>query len=109
MSQISYYTDEHIAKAVIYGLRQRGIDVLSVPEADMMGASDEVHLAFALTEGRVLVTQDTDFLRLTTAGALHAGVVYAPQHTPIGDMIRGLVLIHQVLTAEEMIGQIEYL
>jgi hypothetical protein len=34
-----------VANAVIRGLRQRGIDVLSVPDADMLGASDEAHLA----------------------------------------------------------------
>lgn len=109
MSQIRYYTDEHVARAVIHGLRQRGIDVLSVPEADMLSATDEAHFAFAFTQGRVLFTQDTDFLRLAASGTHHTGVVYAPQHTPIGDVIRGLVLIHQLLEAEEMIDKIEYL
>lgn len=61
MSQIRYYTDEHVARAVIHGLRQRGIDVLSVPEADMLTASDEAHFAFAAAQGRVIFTQDTDF------------------------------------------------
>ncbi len=37
MRRIRLYTDEHVPKAVIRGLRQRGIDVLTVPEADMMG------------------------------------------------------------------------
>jgi hypothetical protein len=109
MSSVRYYTDEHVAAAVIRGLRQRGLDVLSVPDAGMMGARDEVHLGFALAEQRVLFTQDTDFLRLAAAGATHAGIVYAPQRTSIGTIIRGLVLIHQALAAEDMIGQIEYL
>lgn len=109
MSQIRYYTDEHVASAVILGLRQRGIDVLSVPEAGTMGATDEAHLALASEQGRVLFTQDTDFLRLAAAGSLHAGIVYVPQHTAIGDIIRGLLLISQVLDAEDMIGKIEYL
>ena len=109
MSQVRYYTDEHVASAVIRGLRQRGIDVLSVPDAGMISATDESHLAFAFTQGRVIFTQDTDFLRLAASGAVHAGVVYAPQHTSIGDLIRGLLLIYQVLEAEDMIGKIEYL
>jgi hypothetical protein len=109
MTSVRYYTDEHVATAVIRGLRQRGIDVLSVPEAGLMGASDEAHLAFALTQKRVLFTQDTDFLRLARAGAHHAGIIYAPQRTPIGELIRGMVLIHQVLEAEDMIDQLEYL
>jgi len=39
------------------------------------------HLAQARTEGRVLFTQDPDFLRLHAARAAHAGIVYAPQGT----------------------------
>lgn len=34
-----FYTDEHVAKAVVKGLRQRGVDVLTVLEAGMLGAS----------------------------------------------------------------------
>jgi len=43
--KIRYYTDEHVAKAVVSGLRQRGVDVLTVPEAGMLGASDQEQLA----------------------------------------------------------------
>lgn len=109
MSQIRYYTDEHVASAVIRGLRQRGVDVLSVPEADMRGATDEAHFSLAFAQGRVLFTQDTDFLRLAASGSAHAGVVYAPHRTAIGDVIRGLLLLYQVLEAEDMIGKVEYL
>ncbi len=41
---IRFYTDEHVARAVVRSLRQRGVDVLTVPEADLLGASDEEHL-----------------------------------------------------------------
>jgi hypothetical protein len=109
MSEIRYYTDEQVARAVIRGLRQRGIDVLSVPEAGMMGAEDEEHLALAIAQHRVLVTHDNDFLRLAAARSPHAGIVYAPHRTPLGVLIRGLFLIHQVLEAEDMVGRIEYL
>ena len=37
MNEIRYYTDENISRAVINGLRQRGVNVLSVPEAGMLG------------------------------------------------------------------------
>ena len=109
MSEVRYYTDEHVSKAVVRGLRQRGIDVLSIVEANMLGASDEEHLAFALAHGRVLFTQDEDFLRLASLGAPHAGVVYAAQQVPIGHVVQGLLLIHSVLTAEEMAGNVEFL
>ena len=107
--KIRFYTDEHVAKAVVRGLRQRGVDVRTVSEAGMLGASDQEHLALARKEGRVIFTQDDDFLRLHAAGAEHAGIVYAPQPTSIGEIIYGLMLIYQVLDAEDMKGQVEYL
>lgn len=106
---VRFYTDEHVARAVIRGLRQRGADVLTVPEAGMLGASDLAHLARALAEGRVLFTQDDDFLRLHAAGVQHAGIAYATQDAPIGEIIRGLMLIHLLLDADEMRGHVEYL
>lgn len=109
MAEIRFYTDEHVSRAVIRGLRQRGVDVLTLPEADTMGATDEVHLAFALSQSRVIFTQDADFLRLAAQGRPHAGIVYAPQATPVGKAIYGLMLIYQLLDAEEMTNQIEFI
>ena len=93
---ITFYTDECVAKAVVRGLQQRGVDVLTVPEAGMLGATDERQ-------------QDDDFLRLHAAGAEHAGIVYASQQMFIGDIISGLMLIYQVLDAADMVGHVEYL
>ena len=107
--KVRFYTDEHVARAVINGLRQRGVDVLTVPEAGLLGASDEEQLTQATTEGRVFFTQDTDLLRLHAAGVQHAGIVYAAQGTSVGDLIRGLMLIHQVLDADDLRGQVEFL
>jgi hypothetical protein len=85
------------------------VDVLTVPEAEMMGASDEAHLALAFSQGRVVFTQDADFLRLAADGMAHSGIVYTPQHRVVGDIIRGLMSIYQVLEAEDMMGKVEYL
>ena len=104
-----FYTDEHVPRAVIEGLRRRGIDVLSTHQAGMLGASDQAQLALATSQGRILFTQDADFLRLHARGIEHSGIVYAPQHTPIGDVIRGLAILHQVLSAWEMRCHIEFL
>jgi hypothetical protein len=109
VSTIRFYTDEHVANAIVRGLRQRGIDVLSVPEANTRSATDEVHLAFASGQGRVIFAQDADFLRLAATGRRHAGIVYAPQGISIGEAIRGLVLIHQILDSDEMKDHVEFL
>lgn len=107
--RIKFYMDEHVPSAVTQGLRRRGIDVLTAQEAAMVAASDEEHLAFALRQGRVVFTQDADFLRLHAAGSNHAGIAYVHQQTPVGDMIRGLVLIVEVLEPGDMLDHVEYL
>jgi predicted nuclease of predicted toxin-antitoxin system len=109
VSKIRFYTDENVSKAVINGLRQRGIDVLSVPEAQMLKASDEAQLKFARQERRTVFTHDDDFLKLASLGYEHSGIVYASQRLSIGEIIRGLVRITQVLDAEDMRNHIEFL
>ena len=106
---VRFYLDEHVHSAIAAGLRRRGIDVLTTQEAEMLGASDEAHIQFALNENRVIFTQDDDFLRLHTRGSEHAGIAYIRQQTPVGYIVRGLVLIHQLLSTEEMKRQVEFL
>ena len=96
-------------RAVVKGLRERGVEVSTVAEAGMLGASDEEHLAFAQREDRVVFTQDDDFLRLHAAGTAHAGIVYTRQQTSIGEMIYGLMLIVELLGPADMNGHLEYL
>ena len=109
MTEIRYYTDEQVSKAVIRGLRQRGINVLSVPEAETDHEPDDFQLSFATKQGRVLFTQDQDFLSIAASELEHAGIVYGSQKFSIGDTIRGLVEIHREFSAEDMIGVVKYL
>ena len=107
--RIRFYMDEHVHGAVTGGLRRRGVDVLRAQDAGLMSADDPTHLEFASEQGRVMFTQDADFLRLHDAGVPHRGIVYAPQHTPIGRIVRGLMLIYDVLEAEDMVSHVEFL
>jgi uncharacterized protein with PIN domain len=109
MAKIRFYMDEHVAKAVVRGLRLRGVDLKTVAEVELLGASDEKHLEFVQSEGRVIFTQDDDFLKLASQALNHPGIIYTPQHTPIRKIIAGLMLIHQVLDATEMQNHVEYL
>jgi len=62
----------------------------------------------ATNQGRVVFTQDADFLRLHAMGIEHAGIAYAPQQTPVGPLVRGLMLIYQVLESEDMHNHVEF-
>jgi uncharacterized protein with PIN domain len=106
---VRYFTDEHVATAIASGLRKRGVDVLTVVEAKLLGADDPELLAFAREQKRVIVTQDRDFLRMAANEYDHPGVAYAPQGRSIGEMVRLLDLLAQVSDTEDMHGRIEYL
>ncbi len=106
---IRFYCDEHIDLAISNALQKRGVDVLTAQEAGMLGAPDEDHLQLAISQQRVILTQDTDFLRMHKSGIRHLGIVYAHQSTSIGRMIQGMLLISQAMTEEEMKNHVEYL
>jgi predicted nuclease of predicted toxin-antitoxin system len=107
---IRFHLDENGSKAIAGGLRRRGIDVTTTPEVGLMGATDERQTAYGLAEGRVLFTQDQDFLRIDAAGIPHAGIAYCTKDTKsIGELIQSLILIWEVLEPEEMAGRVEYL
>jgi len=96
--------------SVAAGLRRRGIDVSTAAAEKLTGASDTDQLSFAAQSGRVLVTQDADLLRLHQTGVVHAGIAYCRQGSlSIGEMLRRLVLVHDLVTAEEMETRVEYL
>jgi hypothetical protein len=107
---IRFHLDEHVPVAIAEGLRRRGIDATTAAEAKLLAARDPAHLTFAMSEGRVLFTQDADFLRLHAAGSVHMGIAYCHQESrSIGDIIRGLVLIWEIYEPNEMKGRVEFL
>lgn len=108
--EIKFHLDENVSNAVAFGLRYRGIDVTTSSEQGLISASDEIQLELAVSEGRVIFTQDTDFLRINQASVNHLGIVYCPQQTKsIGQIIQGLILIWELLDSEEMLNRVEFL
>ena len=67
---IRFHLDEHVHPAIAAGLRRRGIDVTTTAEAGLIGRDDIDHVTFALAEGRVVYTNDSDFLNLNVLGRL---------------------------------------
>ena len=107
---IRFHLDQHVDHAVAHGLRQRGVDVTTTTDAELVHASDEAHLEFAIHTHRVIVTHDADFIRHHKAGVAHFGIVYCKQGSlSLGETIRRLFLLQQCLTVEEMKNALEYL
>lgn len=107
---IQYYLDQHIPGAVVSGLRQHRIDVLSAQEAGRCGLSDADQLAFATAQERVMVTFDPDYLALHNAGTPHAGIAWCPATKyRVGFLIQMLILLHGVADRDEMKNRVEYL
>ncbi len=107
---IRFHLDEHIAAGIAMGLRRRAIDVTTTAEVGLVGADDRAQLAFAAASRRVLVTHDAGFIRLHAERVAHAGIVYSRQGAAsLGEVLRRLVLIHDLLTPEEMTDRIEFL
>lgn len=107
--KIRFYLDEQVSKSIQTGLDRRGVEVLTCKDAGMLGASDQAHLEFCKENNWVIFSQDDDFLSLASDGQNHNGIVFAHQRTSIGSIIQGLMLIYQVLDAEDMVNHVEFI
>ena len=107
---IRFHLDEHVDHDIARGLQSRGIDVTTATDANLLGGLDEDHLAFAEGQGRVVFTNDPDFLALHSQGVQHAGIAFCASGTrSIGHIVRYLCLMHDCMTSDEMRNRIEYL
>ena len=107
---IRFHLDENCPTAIADGLRRRGIDVTTTPEASLISASDEEQARYALAESRLIFTQDQDFLRIHAAGIAHAGIAYCHQRKrSIGAIIAGLTQIWEMMEPEEVLNWLTYL
>ena len=108
--KIKFHLDENARNAIAQGLRRRGIDVTTTSEESLISVSDEAQLEFALSQNRVIFTQDTDFLRINQTNTKHCGIVFCSQGSKsIGEIIRGLILVWELLEPEDMYGKVEFL
>jgi len=73
---VKLLADESCAGSVILALREAGHDVLAITEV-AQGASDDEVVRWAAKEGRVVITEDSDFGELVYArGSRSSGVVF---------------------------------
>jgi uncharacterized protein with PIN domain len=109
-NRMRFHLDENVDPDIALALRQAGIDVTTSQEAGLLATSDLAQLEFAITQSRVLVTHDDDFLILNSQGVEHSGITYCQKDAKsIGYLIRMLILLAEVATPEEIRNRVEYL
>jgi predicted nuclease of predicted toxin-antitoxin system len=107
---IPFHLDENVDPRIAAGLRLHGIDATTSVDAGLLRASDLDQLDYIVRAGRVIVTQDPDFLRLHAAGYEHPGICfYAAEGRSVGQVIRAARLIWELLEPSEIANKIEYL
>ena len=114
MAKLKIYTDENVDVRVSEGLNLRGIKAFSAIRVGMIGVTDREHFNYASELQAVIFTHDHHFLELanslTKEGKDHWGVIFAGMNKlSVGECIRRLALYADVLSAEEMKNQIEFL
>lgn len=104
-TEISLLLDEHIPASTAKELRNRDIDVEAVYETSLQGSSDEEILEHALSQDRVIVTQDTDFLEISE----DAGIIFLTEPLEIGELTQQILKVVQELDREEILGSTVYI
>jgi len=108
--RLRFHLDEHVDPDIAHALRSHGIDVTTTLEANLRTQSDTAHLDYIRQTGRILITHDADFLRIAAQTTAHPGVAYCHKTArSIGEIIRTAILMYEVLTPDEMVGQVEFL
>ncbi|MBI4653528.1 MAG: DUF5615 family PIN-like protein [Nitrospirae bacterium] len=109
MAKVVFYTNESVNIAVAEGLKRRGVKVITSKDAGNLGLSDEEQIEYARQKGMVIVTHDDDFLSLAMEFE-YKGIVFVHQQKySIGDLIRNLKLLWDIVDQKDMKNHVEFL
>lgn len=113
---VRFVTDEHIARALIVGLRREfeEIDIVRVQDVGLRTMDDPTILQWAAEQGRVLITHDIrtmpDFAHRRVAElSPMPGVLVVPTTMPIGAAIEELSTIAVASEPDEWADRVVYL
>jgi len=106
--------DHNVPRAIIDGLRARGVDVITAFEDDANELSDLQLLDRSTELGRVLFTRDYNLLQEATKrqknSELFCGIIYAHQlRVSIGICISNLEIIAKVGEPEDLLNRVQFL
>ncbi|HJX10011.1 MAG TPA: DUF5615 family PIN-like protein [Candidatus Binatia bacterium] len=113
MAAVRLYLDEDVHTFIAEAVQLRGYEATTTRDQRRLGAEDPDQLEFTHQHGYTLVTYNVqDYPRLhyewLTAEKHHAGIIVASRENPRRN-IRALLNLLALVTAEEMVDQLEYL
>ena len=110
---VAIYADNNIREDILAGVRTFDIDVLRARNDGNERMDDEPLLERSTALDRVLLTEDSDFYRITAhwwrEGRDFAGVIHIDQDAaPISRLIEDLALIATTHTVDELRNRLVY-
>ena len=107
---IGFYFDENMPEEAATQLASLGIDVMTTQEVSREGTGDLDQLQFATRLGRVICSQDKDFLVLARTHPIHCGIAFIRfKSSEIGALVTALRELHSTETSETMSNILRYL
>ena len=107
---IGFYFDENMPEEAATQLASLGIDVMTTQEVSREGKGDLDQLRFATRLGRVICSQDKDFLVLARTHPIHCGIAFTRfKSSEIGALVTALRELHSTETSETMKNILRYL
>ncbi len=108
------YLDEDVSHNIEQNLVQRGFDKLGARTAGHLSLDDESQLAFAIDQGRVLVTHNRYHFELLHQQYLsetktHCGIIIAKRRPDDSVVVRKLLALFNQVTSDEMRNQLRYI
>lgn len=86
MAELSFLLDEHIPTSLAEDLLNKSASVETVYDCGLEGSSDSKILNYANENAEVIVTKDSDFLKMDSRGREHSGIVFVTAHLEVGDL-----------------------
>jgi len=111
---VAFYFDHNLPRVIATALRDRGIDILTAHEDNYDLRPDEELMERAAELGRVVVSQDQDFLEIAHGwqadGRPFAGLVFShAMRVSIGTLIGDLELITRVIASDEIANTVVWI
>lgn len=110
---LKLYADECVDARIVAGLRRRSIDLVTAGEQRLLSASDAQQMERAIALGRALVTADQDFLVIVgdmhARGAPFPGVFFIQKGTPVGEAVRTIADVAEILEPTDMVSWLEWI